>query len=337
MNNKLTRNVLLPALLLFVFVFSTSAATEEQVNRQLNVQPGGKLIVDVDFGGVDVCAGASDKVTIDAFRSVDFGDEAKEKEYLASAPVTISADGNVVTVRARSAVELRHHHWQHSTMDGRYTLHVPRNFAAELKTGGGSIAARELSGELRADSGGGKVKCAHLQGARTANTGGGSIDLENCEGASDAETGGGDILATAGQGTLSVRTGGGAVEVRDFNGDTDVETGGGEIKLERIRGRIAGETGGGSITASIPENVANEINLESSGGSIELALPATAAMDIDAATSSGRIKSSLPLETTRADEGHLRGKLNGGGKRVLLRTAAGSITIKSASSETVAR
>lgn len=186
MNNKIP---FLFTVSLLGLAVSALAASEEKINRQIDVQLGGKLVVNVDFGAIDVSSGVDDKVTIDAFRSVDFGDEAKEKEYFANVPIMISADGNVVTVRALSSKEARHHHWHHSTMDGRYTIQVPRNFAAEFKTGGGSIVARELSGELRADSGGGKLRFAHLQGARTANTGGGSIELDNCDGASDVETG----------------------------------------------------------------------------------------------------------------------------------------------------
>jgi DUF4097 and DUF4098 domain-containing protein YvlB len=325
--------------LLFAIAFavSASAASEEKVNRQIDVHPGGKLVVDVDFGKIDVSAGVDDKTTIEAFRSVDFGDEAKEKEYLAEVPITINAEGDTVTVRARSPKAVRRHSWHHSSMDGQYTLRVPKNFSAKLDTGGGSIAAAGLDGEMRADTGGGKLKFTHLHGAIAAETGGGSIDLDTCDGASDVETGGGDILLVNGKGILRARTGGGAIGVRNFSGDTDVRTGGGELALEKIAGRIAGETGGGSITASVSGNVVNEINLESSGGGIELTLPATAAVDINAETSSGRIKTNLPLETTRADEDHLRGKLNGGGKRVVLRTSAGSITIKSDSNETAAR
>jgi DUF4097 and DUF4098 domain-containing protein YvlB len=327
--------------LLFVAAFAIPAfaASEEKLNRQLDVHPGGKLVVDVDFGTIDVSAGADDKATIEAFRSVDFGNETKEKQYLAQVPVTISTDGNVVTVRARSANESRHlhFHFHHTSMDGRYTIRVPKNFAAELNTGGGKIFANELNGELRANSGGGELKFSHLRGAVLAETGGGSVQMDACDGATEIKSGGGDLALTNGRGVLRARTGGGVIQVRDYAGDTDVETGGGELILQKIDGRIAGETGGGAITASVSGASVKEIELESSGGSIELALPATAAVDIRADTGSGRITTDLPLEFTDEDHEHLRGKLNGGGKPVVLRTSAGSIAIKSGSSETAAR
>jgi hypothetical protein len=331
MNKNLT------LLLLVVSAVAAFAASEEKVNRQIDVHPGGKLVVDVNFGTIDVSAGADDKAVIEAFRSVDFGNETKEKEYFAQVPVTISSDGDVVTVRARSSNESHHLHFHHTSMDGRYTIRVPKNFAAELNTGGGKISANELIGNLRADSGGGELKFTHLRGAVLARTGGGSVQMDVCDGATEIKSGGGDFQLTNGRGVLRVRTGGGVIQVRDYAGDADVETGGGELILQKIDGRIAGETGGGAITASVTGASVKEIELESSGGSIDLALPATAAVDIRADTGSGLITTDLPLEFTDEDHEHLRGKLNGGGKSVVLRTSAGSIAIKSSSSETAAR
>ena len=87
--------------LFFILTLGASAASEENINQQKDAAPGGKLVVDVDFGTINVVTGADDKVVIEAYRKIDFGDEAKEKEYFVAAPVAISQDGNIVTVRAR--------------------------------------------------------------------------------------------------------------------------------------------------------------------------------------------------------------------------------------------
>ncbi len=318
------------------FVVSSFASSEEKLSRQIDVRPGGKLVVDVDFGTIDVNAGTDDKVVIEAWRRVDFHDESAEKEYLAAVPVAISADGNSVTVRARAPKEARHHRFHHASMDGRYTIRVPRNFSSDLNTGGGSITANELTGEMRADSGGGELKFARLQGAVQARSGGGDIHLDECSDAIDIKTGGGDIVLRNGRGTLRARTGGGAIEVRNFTGDTDIATGGGELKLEKIDGRIAAETSGGSIEAAVA-GTAKKINLETSGGSIALRLPNTAAADITAQATAGRITTDLPLQISSASDEYLQGKLNGGGPAIVLRTSGGSISVTSASPETAAR
>lgn len=319
------------------FVVSASASSEEKVNQQIDARPGGKLIVEVDFGTVNVNAGADSKVTVDAFRRINFGDEAAEKEYLAEAPVAVTANGNTITVRARSSKEARHHHFHHTSMDARYTVRVPKNFSAELNTGGGDLSATELAGDIRADSGGGDLTFSHTQGAVSAKSGGGSIKLDGCDGATEVKTGGGDIVLANGHGVLRARTGGGSVQVRTLAGDADVATGGGELTLQKIDGAIAAETSGGAITASVTTAPLKEISLESSGGSIDLVIPRTAAADITAETGDGGITSDLPLAVTKTGGNHLRGKLNGGGTPVVLRTSSGSISINSASPATAGR
>jgi hypothetical protein len=331
-----TTPLLLTAIII-ASTFSAVAASEERINREIDVQPGGKLVLDVDFGTVDLRTGADNKVALEAFRSIDFGDEAKEKEYLAAVPTTITAERNTVTVRVRATKEARHNWFHHSRMDGRYTIRVPKNFSADLNTGGGNITAAELVGDLRGDSGGGDLRFSHMRGPLFARSGGGQIKLDDCDGTAEIKTGGGDIVFTDSNGTLRARTGGGTIEVRNFIGDTDVSTGGGELTLEKIDGAITGETSGGSITASVAGSAVKKINLESSGGDIDLALQKSATADITAETKAGRIATNLPLELSRADDEHLRGKLNGGGAPIVLRTSGGSISIKSAAAETAAR
>lgn len=331
-----TAPLLLTAIFI-AFTLSALAASEERINRDIDVRPGGKLVLDVDFGTVDLSSGTDTKVTLDAFRSIDFGDEAKEKEYLAAVPTIITTEGNIVTVRARATKQARHNWFHHIRTDGRYTIRVPKNFAADLNTGGGNISAGELVGDFRADSGGGDLRFSHLRGPLFARSGGGQIKLDDCDGTAEIRTGGGDIVFTESKGTLRARTGGGTIEVRNFIGDTDVSTGGGEVTLQKIDGAITGETSGGSITASVAGSAVKKINLESSGGDIDLTLPKSATANITAETSAGRITTNLPLESTRADDEHLRGKLNGGGPSVVLRTSGGSISINSVVAETAAR
>jgi DUF4097 and DUF4098 domain-containing protein YvlB len=320
---------------LFVLFISLTAAvaSEENLSRQIDVAPGGKLIVDVDFGTIQVGAGSDEKVVLEARRLVEFGNEAKEKEYLAAAPITVTQEGNVVTVRVRRHESWTNWHFGYSRMDASYTLHVPKKFDLDLHTSGGEIAAVDISGDLKAHTSGGKLEFANLEGTLTAHTSGGSIKMEGCRCPAEIKTSGGNISVVNGTGVLHAETSGGRIEVRNLSGDADVETSGGSLVLEKIRGKLVGKTSGGSIHTSIPDEVAGDMQLKTSAGSIELAVPENAALDIDARTSGGHVTNELPLTSSESRHEHLRGKLNGGGKSVVLETSAGSITIKSSSSE----
>src|SRR5947199_2749294 len=128
---------------LFLLVLAASTAfalSEENVSQTLDGAPGGRLIVDVDFGTIDVAAGPDDKISVIAHRKIDSDNEAEEKDYFASAPVTVSKEGNTVTVRARRQNKDKNLNWSgRCSMDARYTVQVPKSCNSELRTGGGQI------------------------------------------------------------------------------------------------------------------------------------------------------------------------------------------------------
>jgi len=327
--------------ILFLLSLATTAAfglSEENINQELDCASGGRIIVDVDFGTIDVSAGADDKVVLSAYRKIDSNNDAQEKEYLAAAPVTVSKEGNTVTIRARRSQKDRNMNWSgRCNMDARYTVHVPRNFNSELRTAGGSIVGSELTGTMSADTSGGKLKFTHLKGPTGATTSGGSIELNGCEGAVKVDTSGGRIESIDGSGSLEARTSGGSIVVRNFGGNTKVETSGGRLAFENINGKITGRTSGGSITARLKSPVPGDVNLETSAGSIEVTVPPDAGLDVEAEASSGRVTSDLPFVGIRTDREQLKGKINGGGKSLVLRSGAGSISIKPAGAEVAAK
>ena len=317
---------------LFAVTLSASATSIDIVNRQVAAAPGGKLVVDVDFGSVTVTAGGDDKVALEANRKIDFGDEAKEKEYLAAVPITITSEGNVVTIRSRGK---KLHDWSvlHCTTDATYSIHVPKKFETALRTDGGAIDVSDISGNFNAHTSGGHMKLTRLEGALDGETSGGFIHVEDCRGPIKIETSGGHIKVAGGNGVLSAHTSGGHIEVRGFSGDAEVETSGGALDLEKMTGKVVGKTSGGGIRTSLPGPVNGDVRLETSAGNIDLSVPANAGLEIDANTSIGEVVSQLPIQASDSHRQHLRGTLNGGGKSVHLETSAGNITIKPISEE----
>jgi hypothetical protein len=134
------------SLLLLALSASTAWALSEQTStEEFDAAPGGQLFVDVDFGTIDVSAGPDGKVTVEAVRKLDCGDEAREKEYFADAPLLVAKEGNTVTVRVRRQKRDRTWNWSGSvSMDARYTIRVPKNYNADLRTSGGSVTANGL-------------------------------------------------------------------------------------------------------------------------------------------------------------------------------------------------
>jgi len=332
------KTLLLTTSILGLAAFSALAATEENIHETRAAKPGGKLVVDVDFGSIDVAPGDNDKVVIDAHRKIEASSKDKEQEYLKSIPVTITTEGDSVIVRAIHKHEsLGQQLWQmlgHHRTEGHYTLRVPASFSAKLDTAGGDISASGLTGAIKADTSGGDLNFAKIQGDIHADTSGGDVTAKDCNGATVLETSGGRIEVTGGRGKLNAETSGGPVTVLNRVGDTKVESSGGKLRLGNISGKLNAETSGGSVSAILSSPVAGDVNLETSGGSIVVVTPPSAPLTIDAETSAGSVRSDLPISRINADSDSLKGTMNGGGTKLVLRSSAGSIEIVSADKQT---
>jgi DUF4097 and DUF4098 domain-containing protein YvlB len=287
------------------------------------------VVVDVDFGVIDVSTNATSEVVVEVWRKISRKKKADEEAFLREHPVQFVQEGGTVTIRCRGETK-RSWSWRGKQQnEAKYTLSVPAKFHAQLKTGGGGIDVVDLTGEVRAESGGGSLSFARLHGPLDGNTGGGSLEADNCHGPLKLRTGGGGVEVSRSSGSLDGKTGGGSVSVKGFQGAAQVSTGGGGVTIERVSGGVEASTGGGSISAVLPGQLADTVKLSTGGGGITVSVAGTAAFNLNAKTAGGSVTTDLPVAVVgRIEEGRLEGPVNGGGKSVQLRSGAGSIHLK---------
>ena len=149
--------------LILAFLFAgclfVCAETEEQINKRFPVQPGGKLVVEVDFGSIEVTTNATGEVVVDVYRKVNRRNKSEEETFLRERPVTFSQDGNTVTIQSRAKNKGGGSWRGRQRTEGKYTITVPAQFNATLKTSGGGIAVSDLTGDTKAGtSGGGNLR-----------------------------------------------------------------------------------------------------------------------------------------------------------------------------------
>jgi hypothetical protein len=314
--------------LLFASCLLASAETKEQINKKFTVQPGGKLVVDIDFGSIDVSTNSSSEVIVDVLRTVSRSTKSAEETFLHDHPITFSQEGDTVTISARG--KNKSNWWRGSQRtEAKYTITVPAAFNAQLKTSGGHVAVSDLVGEVKAATSGGEFNFARLRGTLNGDTSGGKIRMSDCEGPQKVHTSGGSIETTGGSGSLDGETSGGSVTVKDFRGPVHVESSGGRIAIENVTGKLNGSTSGGSISAKFSAPLSEEVKLDTSGGGVTLQVPESSAFELDASTSGGSVSSDLPVSIVgKAAHSHLKGPVNGGGKLVILHTSGGSIHVK---------
>jgi DUF4097 and DUF4098 domain-containing protein YvlB len=148
--------------------------------------------------------------------------------------------------------------------------------------------------------------------ASTIHTGDGSINLEDLKGVTRLTTGDGSITAVGLDGTIEARTGDGSVKVRGRFDGVQVHTKDGSVNVQAAAGSKMGaawqiETGDGSATLSVPADLAADLETHTGDGHISVNLPMT-------------------ISDRRTDH-EVRGRLNGGGASLIVRTGDGSINI----------
>jgi hypothetical protein len=304
-------------------------AAEEQTNRTFNVQPGGTVVVDVDFGSIDVTTQALNQVDVEVWRKVTRKSEAEETKFLRDNPIQFIQDGNTVTIRCRSKSKNLWNGWSKNRNEGKYTVRVPAQFGARLGTAGGGISVSDLAGEVKADTSGGGLRFARVHGPLKGGTSGGGIRVTECEGDIRIDTSGGGIDVTGGGGLLKADTSGGGITVRTFRGPATVRTSGGGLTLESVGGKVKGSTSGGPINAVLESPLPGDVNLSTSGGGVTVQTQGNAAFNLDAETSGGSVTCDLPVAVQgKIERGRLKGPVNGGGPVVSLRSSGGGIHVK---------
>jgi hypothetical protein len=315
--------------LLLISSIAASAATEEKLNQRYSVQPGGTVVVEVDFGAINVSTNGTSEVVVDVWRKIGRKKKADEEAFLRDHPVTFTQDGNTVSIRSHGKTRSSWSWTGRNSNEATYTVTVPARFSAQLRTGGGSVDVVDLTGDVRADTGGGALSFSRLAGPLRGDTGGGSVKASACDSSITLRTGGGGVEVISSSGTLDGTTGGGSVTVREFQGPAHVRTGGGGLTIERVQGAVDGSTGGGSISAVLPSEVSGPVKLSTGGGGITVRVPTTAAFELDARTSGGSVSTDLPVAVVgKVEHGRLQGPVNGGGKTVELRSGGGGIHLK---------
>jgi DUF4097 and DUF4098 domain-containing protein YvlB len=149
--------------------------------------------------------------------------------------------------------------------------------------------------KLNVRTGDGSVRISNVQGEVRVNTGDGGIDADGVAGVFEASTGDGHIRVAGRFDSLYLHTGDGSVEADTAAGS-------------KVAGRWQLETGDGHVTLNVPKDLA---------------------ADLEAKTGDGHISVDMPLTLTagKVEEHHIRGRLNGGGQPISIKTGDGGIKI----------
>lgn len=151
------------------------------------------------------------------------------------------------------------------------------------------------------------------------------------------------------EGVANLSTGDGKIDIASLKGEMDLHTGDGNLNLQEVDGKLRASTGDGNITAdgrfdelelktgdgnvevrtATGSSLSAGWRLETGDGNVSLEVPGDTAANVDLHTSDGHIDLDMPVTTEgKIRENEVRGKLNGGGSLLTIRTGDGSIHLR---------
>jgi len=290
----------------------TEAKTRDDLHRIFDAEAGGQLIVEAEDGNIEVKGTEKNRVVVEVLRKARAKNEEAERAMLENHVVTFQQDGNRVTIIGER--KNRRNFWNLinvGSLEVRYVISVPREFDVDLTTSDGNVSVDELEGVLEVKSSDGDLKLGDVSGGLSAVTSDGHIFIDKFVG------------------DLRLRSSDGDIRVGSAGGDLVAETSDGNIEVKEIKGDLEAKTSDGDIQVTFAESPEGACQLRTSDGNIRVRLVEDAAVDLDARTGDGAIYSEFPMsERGEKREGVLRGKINGGGPQIHIKTSDGDIDLK---------
>ncbi len=241
-------------------------AALQQTDTTFAVRPGSRLEIN-NFGGEI------------AVRAWDRSEVRLHAEHSSRDRIEVSADGQVVTVKASNR--------RGPPQSVDYDITVPKGMAltlsglyTDIKVTGvdAEISAETVQGEITVSGGSGYVSLKSVQGA---------VTLEGCRGRIEVS---------------SVNEG---VTVRACNGDINAETVNGDIELTGIESSaVDASTVNGDITYEGALRDAGRYRLSTHDGDVNVTIPARSNASVTVATLNGDFESCFPVQLTGVTPRH---------------------------------
>lgn len=305
----------------WILAAGSAGAADFRLEKRFELAAGGTLALTTEIGDVVVRGGdGAEAVVLITSERPDFA------EVFAVRLTQERPDRLEVVVERK---ERGLFHWSSGSRSStRVTVELPRSAAAVLASSGGGVELEQLAGPVQVTSSGGAIRVVDLGGSATLSSSGGQVVAERVRGAVVAESSGGSVEVSDLGGSARLESSGGAIAAERVGGDIEASSSGGGVRIREAGGEVVASSSGGPVDVGFAAGNSRGGSLESSGGGVVVRLDPAARLDIDASSSGGGVSTDLPVTVQgRMARDLLRGKLNGGGALLKLRSSGGGITL----------
>jgi hypothetical protein len=248
------------------------------IERAFEVGESPSLKVDNFAGNVEIRGGGGGEIRVLATKRAGMGGDLDRIE------VEMVQRGDDLLITTRKPTLL-------SNASVRLEITAPAGTRLDAHTGAGTVDASGLTGGTKVDTGAGSVAVRDLSGEVDVHTGAGSVEVQNIQGRLKLDSGSGSLTVKGMDGDIDAHTGTGGIDVQGAAGPVRLSTGSGSIDYQgSTRGNCRFETGSGGIRLRLPAELNAEVDLHTGSGSIDLGFPVTGEIskrDVKGAIGSG--------------------------------------------------
>lgn len=328
LNMKEVKTTALTVVLTFLLsctVYSQDDRTPTIVKTfELN-QPG-TLNARSSGGGVVVRTHDQNKVIVELFvrkngRVLSPSDDEVE-DVLEGYDLDISQNGSVISANVQR--KERFNFMENTGIS--LNIIVPEEVSCNASSSGGGLKVSGVKGTHVLSSSGGGVQLEDITGNTKARSSGGRVTANDLDGDAHLTSSGGGVTVDGATGKLYARSSGGGVHLLNIDGDVEAGSSGGGVNVDATGGSVKATSSGGPVKVRIG-NLSGELYLQSSGGGVDAIILNGEKQGLDLDLSSGRVNIELNNFSGSVEKNRVKGKLNGGGIPVYMRSSGGNVNV----------
>jgi hypothetical protein len=270
-----------------------SVQTVETIEKSFTVEGTPRIVVANEDGRTELTAHGEARVAVSVVKEVLGARSPEDARRLADrVEVRVGQEGNRIEVRALYP----ENDWNFRG-DAEVLVHIdvraPARSDLDVSTSDGRLAVSGFEGDLR------------------LSTEDGELSLTDCSG------------------TAKVSAEDGDVSLRDFEGDLDAGIEDGDLRVEGKLARFTADAEDGDVDVRLAPGslMSADWRVEAEDGGVRIEVPEGFAADLDVDTGDGSIDMDFPAAASEWSRGKLTGSVNGGGHRLVIRTADGSVRL----------
>jgi hypothetical protein len=279
------------------------------------------LDVEVTDGDLQIIYGRDGQISISA-TAKSYADAGLDDNVFSKVLTVDQKENHVIVRHAPSAT------YPEAGITFLYRIDVPyrTEIISTLNRGKQNISG--VLGPVKAVTRNGDIKASYVSKGLQARADNGNLDIQVIGEHVEAQTGRGNISCSRVAQGVTAKTEDGDITLMLVGPSTaTVQKGIGRIDVGGARGVLVGSTDRGDLhVRAIPHD---DWRLRSASGNVRLDLPLAAKLELDVSTTSGEVQVDREdIIKPNSDPLHFYQTLNGGGKRIEVRTESGNIVIR---------